>query len=381
MRTNGVSIGDANLHYMAGDVNRIVPPGKRSVTWRPDKAWPGHTVDSGVTAVVTAWSTNTPPNYMVVSLQAKNTVRFYTSADALPEPGGIANDLYKTEYLVLRKIPAAKIEWRMGATNENGQAWSWNWNRKVAETPHVVSLSNDFYIGVYEVTQRQYEMLGFSNPSYFKGYKADYPTRPVESVSWVDLRGSTYVWPKDGHLVSDGFIKTLREHSGLNGFDLPTDAQYEFACRAGHGTALYDGKSVPNPGGEDSNVNKLARYYYNGGHQDGYGSDSWYADKNCTANNGTAKVGTYAQNDFGLYDMLGNVSEWTLDWYQESPLGYDVERGPETGNTSKTHVVRGGSYGEAPYAIRCAVRTDSYAGQTARTAFVGFRLCCPAGLQ
>ena len=84
IQTNGVSIGGENLWYFAGDVNKVVAVGPHTVTWRPDKAWPGNKIDSGVRAVVTAWATNTPPNYMVASLVAAQSVNYYANAESVP---------------------------------------------------------------------------------------------------------------------------------------------------------------------------------------------------------------------------------------------------------------------------------------------------------
>ena len=377
IQTNGVSIGDANLHYMAGDVNKIVATGTRTAKWRPDKAWPDHKIASGVTAVVTAWALDTPPDYMVVSLKVAGEARFYTSEAALPEPGGITNDLYKTEYLVMRKIPAANVEWRMGAVNEQGSVSSES-GQLGAETPHIVSLPADYYIGVYEVTQRQYELLGFSNPSRFKNARDYYATRPVECVAYTTLRGTTYSWPQGGHSVADGSVlKAIRDFTGMTGFDLPTEAQWEFACRAGCGSALYTGKEITANTGTCPNVGEVGRYLGNGGDQPGHTSTAWVSNPDCTTEYGTAAVGSYKPNAFGLYDMLGNVLEWTLDWYSPSPIGYDWETGPASasdGNNIRT--VRGGAWCNGPQFQRCAARSKYYAGQGSSQPCTGFRLAC-----
>lgn len=360
-----VSIGGEHLTYFAGDANRKVEPGARTITWKPRKAWPDNEVTENVKAVVSAWSLSAPPDYMVVSLTAANVVNYYTCAENVPL--GVSNDLYKTEYLVMRKIPAANVQWRMGSpTTENGRMES-------CETPHVITLSRDYYIGVYPVTQRQYELLMNARFSYF--YRdEDYATRPMEQISYEDLRGeagSGFDWPKDGHAVkTDGFIDKLRKHSGLDGFDLPTEAQWEFACRAGHGAALYDGQDL-----EDtvmsSRLNALARYANNGGRPNGEEPAS-----NCTAENGTAKVGSYKPNDWGVYDMLGNVLEWCLDWYQESPLGFDVEKGPVSGDN---RVTRGGCWNDAALCCRNAFRRNDT--PSAHYKDIGFRLACSAEVQ
>lgn len=366
-----VDVDDANLTYVSGDVNKVVPVGNHSLTWLPHKSWPDQLITGGNIRIgVKAWATNAPPDYMVVSLTVANSVAFYTSAAAIPN-GGVTNDLYKTEYLVMRKCPAANVIWRMGAptTEYNGNIDVF----RTRETPHEVTLANDYYIGVYPVTQRQYELLMNVRPSFFK-LDADYATRPVEQVSYEQLRGTKangYDWPNGTrHTVkADGFIDKLRRHSGLDGFDLPTDAQWEFACRAGCGSALYNGTEI-GTAANSANLNQIARYQMNGGYVGGNPASS-----TCTAANGTAKVGTYDSNAWGLYDMLGNVWEWCLDWRQDSPVGLDAETGPSSGSN---RVMRGGSWDGASYNCRCAHRGGSAPSTAGYN--IGFRLACPTGL-
>lgn len=360
IQTNGVSIGGCYLTYFAGDVNRVVQPGMKTITWKPLKAWPDNKVTENVQAVVTAWATNAPPDYMVVSLVAERTVRFYTSEDAVPF--GVTNDLYKTDEMVLRKCPAANVEWRMGSPvtpMELGRD-------AASEVPHYVTLGEDFYIGVYEVTQRQYERVRGVRSGFFT---VEYETRPADSVSYNAIRGAAsggFDWPSNGHAVSgSSFMGQLRSFSGLDGFDLPTDAQWEFACRAGCGGALYNGSAT-----NEVVLKTFARYRASGGFINGSTNPS----SSCTPDNGTAKVGSYLKNDWGIYDMLGNVYEWCLDWYQESPLGYDVSTGPESGTE---RVRRGGSwYTWQVHWLRSASRKSLAPGTNDSS--VGFRVACSA---
>ena len=362
IRTNDVSIGGENLWYFRGDVNKVVQPGARTMTWRPDKAWPGRYVAGGVTAVVTAWATNTPPNYMVVSLVAAKTVRFYANAGSIP--GGVTNDLYKTDMIVMRKCPAANVEWRMGSpTSEVGRSAE-------RETPHLVTLKDDYYIGVYPVTQWQYWRINGNWPSYHN-LEADRNTRPVENVGYTSWRGSRYVWPGSGHDVDLQYTATgkLRVLTGI-AFDLPTEAQWEFACRAGCGSALYSGKELDATSGTSANVGELARYTGNSG------TDA--AD--CRADvAGTAKVGSYEPNAWGIYDMLGNVWELCLDYYQDDATSCDPEIGPESGSN---RVRRGGSYGNVARTCRSAFRSNIAAdgGSSEEKRSIGVRFACPAGV-
>ena len=350
--TNGVSIGSEHLTHMAGDVNRRVEAGAHAVSWQPCKAWRGNVVaDGSVTAKVSAWALNEPPPYMVVDLAVKggNAVRYFASAEELPY-GGVTNDAYKTDLLVLRKCPAENVTWRMGApANEVGIIMP-------RETPRLVTLTNDFYIGVYPVTQKQYFNLKGAWPSY---YTACREMRPLQNMSYERIRGKAadgYDWPIDGHAVSGGtFLAALRTHTGGILFDLPLEAQWEFACRAGCGAALYDGTALLDSQ-DPTNLNRLGRDRYSGGYQ--AASDSAYPPETDPDVGGTAIVGSYAPNAFGLYDMLGNVWEATLDWYQEVLDGtVDPNVGPlQASSADQYRVFRGGSIKESPNWCRPATR-------------------------
>lgn len=347
IQTNGVSIGDANLHYMAGDVNKRVEPGIRTLTWRPDKAWPGYKLTNGVTAVVTAWSLATPPDYMVVSLVASHDIAYYPSAEAVPF--GVTNEIYKTEYLVMRKIPAANVRWRMGSTStEEGRMAE-------REMPHVVTLTNDYYMGIYAVTRQQYYLAtGGGRPNDLSPFGED-AGRPVTYVNWNTLRNnggdSSIDWPAAGHLVGTGVINDFRTVTGLE-LDLPTDAEWEFACRAGCGAAYCNGLAIA--------ISTLNDYAW----QDRLGEP------------GPFEVGLLLPNAWGLYDTMGNVWEWCLDWLGSDNVIQDPFRGAESGSA---RVTRGGAFYSLASHCRCAFRGDEDPNDDGtHLSAVGFRLCCPA---
>ena len=336
IQTNGVSIGGRNLWYFAGDVNKCVDVGPHTMTWRPDKAWPGHKLTDGVTAVVTAWATNTPPDVMAVSLVTKKTRLYYPSLEAVP--GGVNADLYKTGMMAFRKCPAANVTWRMGAPKSEYSFWN--------DPAHLVTLSNDFYIGVFQVTQRQYELIAGSVPE--GGYDGeDRATHPVEQVSYNTLRKSS--WPSSGSAVdSNSFIGKMRGFTGLTSLDLPLDAQWEFACRAGCGATYYDGSNPTDKAAANVEMNRMGRYKENG--------------------TTTAVVGSFEPNAWGIYDMSGNIWEWCLDWFVENPVNCDPNVGPDSGSG---RVVRGGAYSQAAAACKSAYR---YSREV--TFGLGCRLVC-----
>ena len=349
-----VSIGDENLTHVAGEANKIVEPGTRSLTWLPHKAWPDHLIADGKIRIgVKAWALEEPPEIMVVDLKAANTVNYYSSAAALP--GGVQDKRYKTDVLVLRHIPAANVTWTMGApVGELGRV-----NNEIA---HQVTLAADYWIGVYEVTQRQYEILIGKRQGYFSNLEY-YATRPVDCVSYDNILGS------------NGFIENLRNRTGVAGFTLPTEAQWEFACRAGEGAALYNGQNLiddKNAGyTPDQFVLPLARFTGNSGE-----STKQLAPKDSGPEKGSAPVGSYEPNAWGLYDMLGNMYEWCLDWYQDDISKVDPATGPASGTQ---RVIRGGWHAEGAWQCRCARR----AGFGSNSAFGenGFRVACPITAQ
>jgi formylglycine-generating enzyme required for sulfatase activity len=184
---------------------------------------------------------------------------------------------------------------------------------------HRVRITRGFEIAKYEVTQAQWEALMGSNPSHFKG--AD---RPVENVSWDDVQT---------------FLLRLNEKSSNYFYRLPTEAEWEYACRAGT-TGDYAG-----------NIESLAWYRNNSG-------------------NTTHPVGQKSPNAWGLYDMHGNVWEWCQDWYEAYTSG-EVED-PKGASTGSTRVLRGGSWTRPPASLQSARRSGFAPGT--RNNSLGFRL-------
>jgi len=165
----------------------------------------------------------------------------------------------------------------------------------VEKDPYEVTISKPFYMGVYEVTQEQYERVMGKNPSKFKG-----ATNPVESVSSFD---------------GEEFCKKLSEKTGRT-VRLPTEAEWEYACRAGTQTHFSFGDAETDLGD--------------------YG---WYREN---SNNTTHPVGQKKPNPWGLYDMHGNVWEWCWDWYGNYPA--EPVTDPQGPASSPSRVLRSGAY-------------------------------------
>ena len=382
------SIGGEAVWNATGDVWKKVETGSHTITWRPDHSWPDHKIaDGGARAVVTAWALDNTPDYMAVDISAAaqpDTQTYYPAADFVP--GGVTNSLYKTTTLLMRKIMAKDVIWTMGSTTLENQ------NRQAAqEATHQVKLANNYYIGVYEITQSQWSQVATNNTTAVANFTTERFMRPMEKVCYNEIRNAantttanaSYNWPNAPNPSS--FLGLLRSKTGID-FDLPSEAQWEFAARAGNGVGYWnDGTPILNAN-PDANLNLLGRYERNGGK---VLSGTSYVDPaaNCGVTNGTAIVGSYLPNAWGIYDMHGNVWEWCLDWYEDNinahggAVNIDPSAPAKTlsGASGANRVLRGGSWLFAAGFCRPAYRV-SHTPPT-RSYNFGFRVLCSAGLR
>ncbi len=302
--------------------------------------------------------------FLVVDLSGGPSAASYPVSYLSEAPAGGWTQEYKTTKLVLRRIPATAPSFIMGSpTDEMGRS------TVVDETQHEVILSSDFYIGVFEVTQRQWELVMGTKPSFFAN-ATYYQSRPVERVSYYDIRENTNNtaisphWPESSQVHSNSFMGKLRAKTGLPSFDLPTESQWEYACRAGTTTALNSGHNLTDVG-QDTHMDVLGRYAFN--------SDS-DIDANVATNAGTALVGTYLPNAWGLYDMHGNVLEWCLDWYGNYPAGPVTDPKGRTSSTASFRKCRSGAWYNG--ASECRSAAGSYGYPNARDGSIGLRCSC-----
>ena len=194
-------------------------------------------------------------------------------------------------------------------------------DRRDNEAQHQVAITKAFWIGTTQVTQAQYEKVIGNNPSCFQSelIEGDSSNHPVECVTWHDVME---------------FCKRLskrheEEKAGFH-YRLPTEAEWEYACRAGSESSFSFGERT-----------KLLGEY------------AWFWD-NCDNSYGTHPVGMKKPNTWGLYDMHGNVFEWCADWASDYPTGSVVDpMGPAEG---WTRVNRGGSFGDHAADCRSAYR-------------------------
>ena len=358
--TNGVPLPAASVVWITGDASKLIEPGEgRTIVWNAGADWPEHEVAAAVPRI-TAWVTNAPPLYCAVDLMpcrftdVTAPVYYYASAEAVP--GGVTNILYKTSMLLMRRIDPTPAEGFLmfSQINEVGMYY--------ADRQRQTWLTRPYYIGVYETTQLQWNLvmgsiadLGW--PSHFTNqvYRL---ARPVECVSYRHIREKNnntndpdVKWPQNSHVSAGSFMGRLRSRTNRTGFDLPTETQWEYACRAGTVGALNDGTMNVKSEGSDPNLNRLGRTYYNSG-----GSSS--SPRHCDPTNGTAIVGSYPPNAWGLYDMHGNVSEWCLDYSAATANLMGECEDPKGVTTGSSRIMRGGGWSfSAPTSFRSAYRS------------------------
>ena len=276
----GRTWGEA-LRQVTGDVNKLVPAGRHRIVWD----------------VLSEREKLSGANicFKVVANSGRFTVR------------GVSFEMVRVE----------GGTFRMGATSEQED------DADSDEKPvHSVTLSS-YYIGKTEVTQALWQAVMGSNPSNFKG--ADLP---VECVSWDDCQE---------------FIQKLNRLTGRN-FRLPTEAEWEFACRGG---------------------NNSCGYKYSGSNN--LGSVAWY-DENSGGQ--THRVATKAPNELGIYDMSGNVGEWCSDWYADYTSYSQTD--PTSPQSGSYRVRRGGGWGS--YAGHCRSSLRNFSTPAHRPSNFGLRL-------
>ena len=232
----------------------------------------------------------------------------------------------------------------MGYVNGNGSHLN-RWGFLYDEQPHWVTFTKPFYIGKYEVTQKQYEAIMGNNPSYDKGDE-----KPVEGVSWNDAKL---------------FCEKLNErYSGIlpegYRFDLPTEAQWEYACRAGTTSNLNSGRNINNDPkiaidvarGSCPNLDKLGWY-------EGNASETIHV------------VGQLKSNSWYIYDMHGNIAEWCRDWYSQYPTCELEDPYVDALDRNYCRVVRGGCFFDRAW--KCTSHSRDCTHFESINPFVGFR--------
>ena len=254
-------------------------------------------------------------------------------------PGNLeVDEIAKGIKLELMFIPAGKFNMGFSATETKVSP-------SLFEKQHEITITKPFFMGRYEVTQAQWEaIMGKDALSFFKG-----PRLPVYGVSWDDCQE---------------FIQELNRKT-KGGYRLPTEAEWEYACRAGTTTLYSFGDKITK---KDANFQNI----WNDLKTATYAAEKKVSDRNKALGikvkdplAGTViisekpfAVGSYKPNAFGLYDMHGNVAEWCNDWH-DSSLDYGKATDPKGPVTGRNRVIRGGNFNSDPESLYSAVRGES----------------------
>ena len=313
--------------------------------------------------------------YMVIDVSTgsgDDAVYEVTYLNGVPE-GGFTNNTYRGDKIVLRLIPPGTFVMGSPTTEPGHEA-----DTAGSEVQHAVAITKPFYIGVFEITQKQYKnVMNNANPSM---YKDDY--RPVEKVTYNNIRGTAnvtthlYDWPHNSDVdLQNSFMGKLRAKcreknpstgewepvSGL--FDLPTEAQWEYACRAGTTTPFNNDEPCANNTDLATQLKKLGRYKDN------------KSDNKGGFNVAHTVVGSYASNAWGLYDMHGNIYEWCLDWHKVDVQNIETPSVDPVGASNGTdRVLRGGCWDSSSHGTRSAYRGGVLPSTVYQ--YMGFRLSC-----
>ena len=313
--------------------------------------------------------------YLVIDLSGGPNAKNY-SVHYTMQPPNLDDDTCRTKEMWFRFIPAGTF--MMGSPdNELGRSDCYG-----GEALHSVTLTKPFYIGVFPVTLAQYALVmgeegcmevvnailndGRQDRSYNE-YRVEnqfvrhQKSCPMVNISYDTIRGHKQgtKFPESNDVDTSSFLGIFRMRTSSM-VDLPTEAQWEYACRAGTSTALNSGKNLLNDG-ENSNLRELGWGYKCFGNMDCFRNDYM-------------KVGVHKPNNWGLYNMHGGTYEWCLDWEDSYNLSQIIDpKGQASGNDRNARVTRGGT-------CHHEARNSRSASRAAKCPYIiddgiGFRIC------
>ena len=370
LSTNGIALPPTLVASAKGDVSKIVADGRREIQWNSKGIIGGEVYKGNVTATLKAWPLAAPPDYVVFDLTSnspKVNTRWYTDDESVP--GGVADEKYKTTHLLMRKIPAAGRTWHVGMPSSEIFASSYYVNIASRSIYRPVVLTKDYYIGVYELTQGQCEgRYNFSDRTPGGRDTVGWEKKPMNNQLFVNVRGVTLgaQWPDETvpHNVDDGsIVKAFQAATGVASMDLPTDAQWEIAARAGTWQNHYDGGRNYMHLGNETVLARFKELGWSSSNSDGV----------------VHEVGLKPANPWGLYDMYGNVSEMCLDWFAMDADLSDgtLQTDPKGPSSGTTRVNRGGGFNGTYNDLSSCGKSSSYPS-TQRFEYIGLRLACDA---
>ena len=296
--------GDKKIAAYTYTTEPIAGNGSNRITWNMGKDYPEFRAEDLCVSVTATPLSDSAPVYMVIDLSggkdaAKYPVRYTTKAPAHVQ--GAANEPCQTTELWMRRIIAPSFAFSVNRyVVEVGDSKDSFWGK----------MTKDYYVGVFELTQEQYRLVMGDWPnSYFTNelYRA---SRPVSDLTYRTLTGTQEdIQSVPSSITSGSFLGKLREKTGLP-ITLPSNIQLNYAARGG--TEL--GSTM------DFWQYKLNGVYLSGAQIARFNAST--TDRNCDTTVGTAYVGSYLPNDYGLYDVVGNVAEYTAERYCSGYQGY-----------------------------------------------------------
>lgn len=340
---NGVSPATTTVAYSLSKCPAPTSAGSHRITWNANADGVDF-VSSDVTVEISLLRYS--PKYLVVDVSHLNEQGKYDIQYLDGQPAnGFNQPEYKGDKIVFRLIQPGSYQAGSPSTEPGRTASN--------EAQHNVTISKPFYIGIFELTQKQYEYVTGKSLATIT-YPGDY--RPVASVSLDSIRG------RGEQPGSSTFLQTLRNRTGLL-FDVPTEFQWQYACRAGTTTPFNDGVDCATTGDLETQMAKLGRFKLANGSVN-LGGD--YEE-------GPTTVGSYLPNAWGLYDMHGNVKEHCRDRYVTGVQWEQVDPFVEPDGTASSRPRLGGCYSEVASKCRSANR-DGGAGCNFSDVTWGFRL-------
>jgi len=328
---------DLSAQYRGGEVKvaavtlvsePIVGVGRNRLTWDFGKDCPNFKADDMQMLVSVFPFSETTPVYLVIDVSSGAASSSYPVRYTTPAPTHTVgvNDPCKTTEIWLKRVKAGTFT--AGGSSTYGYA------------THTCVLTEDFYLGVFPITQAQWANVGTGNlnakldtPLTFFTNALYAATRPMDRLSYRAVRDSTYLYYNDAALTQDTFVKRLRDRTGLSAIDLPTEWQWEYACHAGTTGTRYPDATFRNAS------NSLPA-----------GTAAKDLSGDCSEDYGTSYVDRYPANPWGFYAMLGNVEERCVNMTESVTSGSTLTdpHGPvgQGGNNtaSRKRATKGGSW-------------------------------------